>query len=121
MKEDEANPDVLCLNIGRLKTKTEAVVKVKIITLLWAANDQYYQFQFPIDYIPKYKAAGSVKKKGYYLNGQFGMDIKITATDKIEVIKSKQKFKVERFTEDKKTYELKIPMQKDFKAKDIFI
>ena len=34
MKEDEATPDVLCLNIGRLKTKTEAVVKVKIITLL---------------------------------------------------------------------------------------
>lgn len=49
------------------------------------------------------------------------MDIKITATDKIEVIKSKQKFKVERFSEDKKTYELKIPMQKDFKAKDIFV
>jgi len=40
-------------------------------------DKEFYHFIFPLSYIPKYKAAGSVKKKGNFLNGEFGIKVNI--------------------------------------------
>lgn len=121
MKQEESNPDVLCLALGRLKAKSEAVVKVTMLAMLDTDFDSLYSFTFPIDFIPKYKAAGSVKKQGHYLNGQFGCDLSISASSKISFIKSKSPFSLKASSPDQTTYSFSIPMQKDFRAKDLHV
>lgn len=81
-----------------------------MITVLGTFHDTFYEFTYPINLIPKYKAAGSVKKKGSYLNGQFGMDLHITSEDPIELVRTKTKFKTASFSEDKRRYHFKIEM-----------
>jgi len=75
MEENEALPDILSLNLGHLKAGKKAVITINLVTKLNAVSNDFYNFIFPLYFIPKYKAAGSVKKKGSYVNGEFGMTI----------------------------------------------
>lgn len=119
MEQNEDLPDILSLGLGNIKAGKKAVVTITIVNKLSTVSDEFYNFTFPVQYIPKYKAAGSAKKSGNYLNGEFGITINLKASDEIHFIDSKSKLAVKEISP--KHFELKIPTQKDFKAKDIHV
>lgn len=88
-----------------------------MVTKLNAIGDEFYNFIFPMNYIPKYNAAESPNKKGDYVVGEFGITINLKSNDTIHMITSKQDLLLKEINE--KCFELSIPMQNDFKAKDI--
>lgn len=64
-----------------MKAGKTAIVTVTLVNKLSTVGDEFYNFTFPVQYIPKYKAAGSAKKSGNYLNGEFGISIDLVAND----------------------------------------
>lgn len=106
MEENEDLPDILSLLIGNLKSGQKAIITINIVNKLTTVGDEFYNFIFPMNFIPKYKAAGSVKKKGSYVEGQFGIKINIKSNDNIHFINSKQNLKLKQINE--KSFELKM-------------
>ena len=114
-KIDEKLPDVIDLAIGQLQPGKTVLIEIKIVTQLKAVSKRFYNFVFPMHFIPKY-GGSSVKVEGSKIPGQFSMDVKIEAARPIDNIHTNIDFDVTEPSNEEKTYTLTMADKHDQKA-----